>query len=73
MHMAERLPNIRFDYQPRQVGNEWHVIAIYPTGQMEAITGFKSEQEAKDWVNNDALVKQWLRNKEQLDEQQSPS
>jgi len=61
--MAEELPPVRFDYQPRQVGNEWHVIAIYPTGQMEAITGFKSEQEATNWLNNDAQVKQWLRAK----------
>jgi hypothetical protein len=61
--MTEQLPSIRFDYQPHQVGNEWHVIAIYPTGQQEAITGFKSEQEAKDWVNNDTLVNRWLREK----------
>jgi hypothetical protein len=70
--MAERLPTIRFDYQPRHVGSEWHVIAIYPTGQTEAITGFKSEQDAKDWLNNDVLVKQWLQKKERLDEQQPP-
>ena len=61
--MVEQLPAIRFDYQPRQVGNEWHVIAIHPTGEMEAITGFKSEQEAANWLNNDAQVKQWLRAK----------
>jgi hypothetical protein len=63
--MVEQLPPIRFDYQPRQVGHEWHVIAIYPTGQEESITGFKSEQEAKDWLNNDKLVDQWLRTKAQ--------
>ena len=62
--MVEQLPTIRFDYQPRQVGDQWQVIAIHPTGEMEAITGFKSEQEAKAWLNNDALVKQWLRDKE---------
>jgi hypothetical protein len=70
--MAEELPPIRFDYQPHQVGNEWHVIAIYPTGAMEAITGFKSEQDAKDWVNNEALVKQWLRAKARAAEQPPP-
>ena len=70
--MAEQLPSIRFDYQPHKVGNEWHVIAIHPTGEAEAITGFKSEQEAKDWVNNDTLVKQWLRKKEESDERDRP-
>jgi hypothetical protein len=67
--MVEELPPIRFDYQPRQVGREWHVIGFYPNGQLETITGFKSEQEAKDWLNNDKLVKQWLREKERSAEQ----
>ena len=38
-------------------------MAIYPSGETEAITGFKSEQEASDWVNNDTLVNRWLRAK----------
>jgi hypothetical protein len=61
--MVEQLPPIRFDYQPHRVGDEWHVMAIYPSGETEAITGFKSEQEASDWVNNDTLVNRWLRAK----------
>ena len=61
--MVEQLPPIRFDYQPHRVGDEWHVMAIYPSGETEAITGFKSEQEASDWVNNDTLVNRWLREK----------
>jgi hypothetical protein len=66
--MIEQLPPIRFDYQPRKIGNEWCVTAIHPTGETESITGFKSEQDAKDWVNNDALTNQWLRQKERSEQ-----
>jgi len=39
--------------QPLRVGNEWHVRAIWPSGNHEEIIGFKTEAEARDWINGE--------------------
>jgi hypothetical protein len=39
-------------------GAEWYIVANYPSGQQEHITGFRSEADAKHWITNGA--KAWL-------------
>ncbi len=53
-------PSIRINPQPIKVGDEWHVKAIWPSGHPEEITGFKTEAEAREWINGDG-AKAWLR------------
>ena len=43
-----------------RVGNKWHVVAIWPSGHPEEITGFKTEAEARAWIAGDG-AKAWLR------------
>jgi hypothetical protein len=60
--MAHLREKITIQPQPFQVGKEWHVKAIWPSGHPEAITGFKSEAEAKAWVAGNG-AKAWVRSK----------
>ena len=41
---------IIFEPKPRKIGREWRVVATYPSGQKEHITGFASEGEAIEWL-----------------------
>jgi hypothetical protein len=59
--MAGTHSNITFTPQPLKVGWEWHIEAILPNGQKEHITGFPTEQVAKDWLADPAMTQQWLR------------
>jgi len=43
------------------------VRAIYPSGQEEHVAGFKTEAEAKEWIEGD-LSKRWLRKRGYPDE-----
>ncbi len=45
---------ITFDPYPRRIGAQWRVIATYPNGQKEHITGFASEGEAIRWLASNA-------------------
>ena len=58
--MAEPRQSIRINPQPVKVGDEWHVVAVWPSGHPEQITGFKTEAEARAWITGDA-AKAWLR------------
>ncbi len=51
--MAEPHDKIKINPQPLRVGNEWHVRAIWPSGHHEEIIGFKTEAEARDWINGE--------------------
>jgi hypothetical protein len=64
--MAKSTPTITFNPQPLKAGHEWQVIATYPRGQQEHITGFKTETEAKDWIAKDS--KTWLRKRGYADD-----
>jgi hypothetical protein len=55
--MAE--PHVIFE--PQQIGDEWQIRAHCPGAVLEYVTGFKSEQDAKDWIANPAMTKRWLR------------
>jgi hypothetical protein len=58
-------PRIKFDSRPLEVGHEWHVVATYPRGQEEHITGFRNEAEAKDWIAKHSRA--WLKKRGYLD------
>jgi hypothetical protein len=57
--MAKPIGELTIAPQPRQFGVQWHVIGIYPNGQEEHITGFKTEASALDWIANDS--RDWLK------------
>jgi hypothetical protein len=54
--MAKPTGEITLAAQPVKVGAQWHVVGIYPSGQQERITGFKTE--ALDWIAKDST--DWL-------------
>ena len=58
--MGELHPSIKIIPQPIKVGDEWHVKAIWSSGHPEEISGFKTEAEAREWINGDG-AKAWLR------------
>jgi hypothetical protein len=58
--MAKNDPKITFEPKPLKVGPEWHVVATYPRGQKEHITGFHSEAEAIEWIAGEGC-QAWLR------------
>jgi hypothetical protein len=58
--MAEQKTKIRFEAQPLKVGADWHVVAVYPNGQREHITGFRSEEEALHWIGGQGSYA-WLK------------
>jgi hypothetical protein len=60
--MAEPHQSIRINPQPVKAGNEWHVMALWPSGHPEEITGFESEAEARAWIAGDG-AKAWLRSR----------
>ena len=65
--MAEFIGKITISHQPFKVGNEWRVKVIWPSGHPEEITGFKTQAEAKDWIEGDG-AKAWLRKRGYADE-----
>jgi hypothetical protein len=51
---------VTFDSEPLWVGSEWHLVATYPSGQREHVTGFKSEAEAIEWLAS-GRCQAWLK------------
>ena len=43
---------IKFEAAPLKAGNEWRVVATYPTGEQEQIVGFANEAEAVAWIGS---------------------
>jgi hypothetical protein len=60
------VPTVKLNPQPLKVGDEWYIVAAYPSGQEERIIGFKTEVAAKDWIANDS--KAWRRRRGYADE-----
>ena len=58
--------SIIFSPNPLKVGGEWQVVAQYPSGQVEMITGFKTEAEAMEWIEKDS--KAWVKKRAYGDE-----
>jgi hypothetical protein len=50
---------VRFDPRPLKVGTKWHIVATFPTGMQEYITGFRNEAESIAWLGSEACTK-WL-------------
>jgi hypothetical protein len=48
--MAEPHHRITINPQPVKAGDEWHVVATWPSGHPEHIKGFKTEAEAREWI-----------------------
>jgi hypothetical protein len=51
--MTNPADKITLEPRPLKVGPEWHVVATYPMGSKEHITGFRSEAEALEWMKSD--------------------
>jgi hypothetical protein len=51
--MTNPADKITLESRPLKVGPEWHVVATYPMGSKEHITGFRSEAEALEWMKSD--------------------
>jgi hypothetical protein len=64
--IAKAVGKITFDPSPLREGAEWYVVATYPNGQREHITGFRSETDANHWITNGA--KAWLEKRGNEDE-----
>ncbi len=58
--MAKNVPKVTFDPKPRKIGSGWRVVATYPSGQQEYITGFKTEAEAIEWLAS-SRCQAWLK------------
>jgi len=50
--MNARAENIRFEPYLLKVGREWQIVATYPSGHREHITGFKDEADALAWIQS---------------------
>ena len=51
---------IHFTPKPLKIGGEWYLVATWPSGQEEHITGFKTEIEALNWIGQPKQL-EWLR------------
>jgi hypothetical protein len=58
--MVEDVPKVTFDSEPLKRGPEWYLVATYPSGQQEHITGFKTEADAIEWVAS-SRCQAWLK------------
>jgi hypothetical protein len=45
--------------EPVKVGDEWHVLARHPSGQLVRVRRFKTQSEAKFWIARKS--KAWLK------------
>jgi hypothetical protein len=64
--MSKNVPTITLNPQPRKLGDEWYIVATYPSGQEENILGFETEEAAKAWIANDS--KAWRKRRGYADE-----
>jgi hypothetical protein len=58
--MGNPAREIKFDPKPLKVGDEWHIVASWPDGREEHISGFKNEIEAINWIGSSKHL-QWLK------------
>jgi len=58
--MARNVPKVTFDPKPLKSGTDWYVVATYPSGQHEHITGFKTEADAIEWLDS-SRRQAWLK------------
>jgi hypothetical protein len=58
--MVKDVPRVTFDPKALKRGLEWYLVATYPGGQQEHITGFKTEAEAVEWLAS-SRCQAWLK------------
>jgi hypothetical protein len=58
--MVEDVPKVTFDPKPLKRGPEWYLVATYPSGQQEHISGFKTEADAIEWLAS-SRCQAWLK------------
>jgi hypothetical protein len=58
--MGHSLRTITFESLPCKASHDWHVLATYPSGHREHITGFKNKQEAQEWMKSDKC-QEWVK------------
>jgi hypothetical protein len=58
--MAKDVPKVTFDPKPLKSGSGYYVVAAYPGGQQEHITGFKIEADAIEWLAS-SRSQAWLK------------
>jgi hypothetical protein len=58
--MVKHVPKVTFDPKPLKRGPECYLVATYPGGQEEHITGFKTEVEAIEWLAS-SRCQAWLK------------
>jgi hypothetical protein len=58
--MSGSTKKITFSARRFKVSAEWNVIATYPSGHKEHITGFKNEEDAQRWLGSERC-QNWLR------------
>ena len=51
---------VAFEVSPLKVGHEWQVVASWPSGHVEYITGFVDEIEALRWIGSEHQL-DWLK------------
>jgi hypothetical protein len=58
--MGNPANEIKFTPRPLKVGEEWYLVATWPDGREEHITGFKTEMDALNWLGRPEQL-EWLR------------
>jgi len=58
--VAKNIPKVTFDPKPLKSGTDWYLVATYPDGQREHITGFKIEADAIEWLDS-SRCQAWLK------------
>jgi hypothetical protein len=58
--VAKNIPKVTFDLKPLKSGTDWYLVATYPDGQQEHITGFKIEADAIEWLDS-SRCQAWLK------------
>jgi hypothetical protein len=58
--MPDKHLKITFEPQPLKLGGEWQLVAAFPNGLTVNITGFKTEDEAKQWLGSPRRM-EWVR------------
>lgn len=59
--MVQFADQVEFVVRPIASGRGWQIVATHPSGQQEGIAGFQDEAEAKQWLNDSAGLRAWLK------------
>jgi hypothetical protein len=57
--MATTKPKVEFEPVPMKIGSGWCVRVTLPYGASPQLGGFKTEEEAREWIRRKSAA--WLR------------